>query len=98
MEFLVNKCLVPSRVENWNIIVDLGSLSVADIPYSLKSSSLALEAVLKNKRFDLVESFYDDAVTESIIEMPEFAEYLKTVTSIPYSFRNLNKTCLIFYF
>ena len=62
--------------------------NIKDIPYSLKSSSLALEAVLKNKRFDLVESFYDDAVTESIIEMPEFAEYLKTVTSIPYSFRN----------
>ena len=36
MEFLVNKCLVPSRVENWNIIVDFSTLSMANIPYPLK--------------------------------------------------------------
>ena len=36
LEFLVNKCLIPSRVENWNIIVDFASLSMANMPYPLK--------------------------------------------------------------
>ena len=36
MEFLVKKCLLPSKVENWNIIVDFSQLSMGNIPYKLK--------------------------------------------------------------
>ena len=53
MEFLVNKCLVPSRVENWNIIVDLGSLSVADIPYSLKDIFSAFRGIYRCRLYKL---------------------------------------------
>ena len=53
MEFLVNKCLVPSRVENWNIIVDLGSLSMADIPYSLKEIFTAFKGIYRCRLYKL---------------------------------------------
>ena len=53
MEFLVNKCLVPSRVENWNIIVDLGSLSMADIPYSLKEIFSAFKGIYRCRLYKL---------------------------------------------
>ena len=53
MEFLVNKCLVPSKVENWNIIVDLGSLSMTDIPYSLKEIFSAFKGIYRCRLYKL---------------------------------------------
>jgi len=53
LEFLVNKCLVPSRVENWNIVVDLGSLNFSDIPYSLKDIFSAFKGIYRCRLYKL---------------------------------------------
>ena len=53
MELLINKFLVPSRVENWNIVVDLGSLSMADIPYTLKDIFSAFKGIYRCRLYKL---------------------------------------------
>lgn len=52
MEFLVNKCLLPSKVENWNIIVDLGELSMTDIP-QLKDIFSAFKGIYRCRLYKL---------------------------------------------
>ena len=53
MEFLVNKCLVPSKVENWNIIVDFSSLSMTDIPYSLRDIFTAFKGIYRCRLYKI---------------------------------------------
>ena len=53
LEFLVNKCLVPSRVENWNIIVDFGSLNMTDIPYTLKDIFSSFKGIYRCRLYKL---------------------------------------------
>ena len=53
MEFLVNKCLVPSRVENWNIIVDFGSLSMTEIPYTLRDIFTAFKGIYRCRLYKI---------------------------------------------
>jgi hypothetical protein len=53
MEFLVNECLLPSKVENWNIIVDLGSLQMSNIPYQLKDIFSAFKGIYRCRLYKL---------------------------------------------
>ena len=53
MEFLVNECLLPSKVENWNIIVDLGSLQMTNIPYQLKDIFSAFKGIYRCRLYKL---------------------------------------------
>ena len=53
MEFLVNKCLLPSKVENWNIIVDLGDLKISNIPYKLKDIFSAFKGIYRCRLYKL---------------------------------------------
>ena len=53
MEFLVNKCLLPSKVENWNIIVDLGGLQMTNIPYQLKDIFSAFKGIYRCRLYKL---------------------------------------------
>ena len=53
MEFLVNKCLVPSKVENWNIIVDFSSLSMGDIPYALRDIFTAFKGIYRCRLYKI---------------------------------------------
>lgn len=52
MEFLVNKCLLPSKVENWNIIVDLGELKMTDTP-QLKDIFSAFKGIYRCRLYKL---------------------------------------------
>ena len=53
LEFMVSKCLLQSRVENWNIIVDFGSLSMADVPYSLKDIFSAFKGIYRCRLYKI---------------------------------------------
>ena len=53
MEFFVNKTLVPSRVENWNIIVDFGGLNMMNIPYVLKDIFTAFKGIYRCRLYKL---------------------------------------------
>ena len=53
MEFLVNECLLPSKVENWNIIVDLGGLQMTNIPYQLKDIFSAFKGIYRCRLYKL---------------------------------------------
>lgn len=53
LEFMVNKCLLQSKVENWNIMVDLGDLSMANIPYQLKDFFSAFKGIYRCRLFKL---------------------------------------------
>lgn len=53
MEFLVNKTLVKSRVENWNIIVDFGELTMVNIPYALKDIFSAFKGIYRCRLYKL---------------------------------------------
>ena len=53
MEFLVNKTLVRSRVENWNIIVDFSDLSMTNIPYVLKDIFSAFKGIYRCRLYKL---------------------------------------------
>ena len=59
------------------------------VPIALKGNSLVLELALKARRFDLVEQFYDEAMTDSIMDLPEYTEYIKGVSSLPYYLKNV---------
>lgn len=51
LEFLVQKFLVPSRVENWNIIVDFGQLSMSNLPYKLKDVFSTFKGIYRCRLF-----------------------------------------------
>ena len=53
MEFLINKFLLPSKVENWNIIVDLGDLKMTNIPYQLKDIFSAFKGIYRCRLYKL---------------------------------------------
>jgi len=53
MEFLIHKFLLPSKVENWNIIVDFGDLSMTNIPYQLKDIFSAFKGIYRCRLYKL---------------------------------------------
>lgn len=53
MEFLIKEFLLPSKVENWNIIVDLGDLSMTNIPYQLKGILSAFKGIYRCRLYKL---------------------------------------------
>lgn len=53
MEFLINKFLLPGKVENWNIIVDFGDLSMTNIPYQLKDIFSAFKGIYRCRLFKI---------------------------------------------
>ena len=53
MEFLIHKFLLPSKVENWNIIVDFGDLSMTNIPYQLKEIFSAFKGIYRCRLYKL---------------------------------------------
>jgi len=38
LEYVVNNCMIPSRIEDWTIILDLNNVGVTQIPKSLLSA------------------------------------------------------------
>jgi len=54
MEYLINHMLIPGQVENWNIITDLGSVSLLFIPSDAKK---ILDVLQSNYRCRLVKNF-----------------------------------------
>jgi hypothetical protein len=53
MEFLINESVLPSKSESWNIIVDLGGLSMFNIPYQLKDIFSAFKGIYRCRLYKL---------------------------------------------
>lgn len=53
IEFLLNKYLVPGKVENWNIIVDCKDLSAKAIPWDLKTVFSGIKGVYRCRLYKL---------------------------------------------
>ena len=41
LDFIINECMVPSKVENWTCIIDLNNVGLTQIPKSLLQSMIS---------------------------------------------------------
>jgi hypothetical protein len=53
IEFLIQKCLIPGRIENWNIIVDCHDLSMTKIPWDLQNLFKNIKGVYRCRLYKL---------------------------------------------
>jgi len=41
LEFVINNCMIPSRIEDWTVIIDLNNVGVTQIPKSMIQALMA---------------------------------------------------------
>ena len=53
MEYLISECIIPGKIENWNIIVDFGEMEMSKIPFQLKDLFGCIKGVYRCRLYKL---------------------------------------------